>query len=1140
MAKMTKTQISELYVSIFNRASEKSGSENWLNSGYNTDVNAMANAMLDTAAAKTYFGSSLDSNAAFVEHIYANTLNKGGATVDVAGKAGWVEFLETGSSRGEMVALMIEAIKEYEVGGAKYATADQATKDAAQQFVNRVEVSDYTADTLETIAVEDIDSTLSFGSALTVTADAATVATAKTAVNEANPDFGETFVLTKSVDNEVVNGTAKNDIFDASELGSLQDDDIILDSSTTDTDTLNASVNTNATTARIQNVEILNIDGKYVATGFNFTNVSNAQIANFNTEIAGGTATITGANSLNVATIKAGSNIATLDITSLASGTRDAVTVDAGSADLNLTGMAAGADIYEATVAADATVTLATLASANDAVTLNVAGDLTLDAGTGGADNAELDITINATTADSEITLSDAAKINAEKMFITGTKDVTLVVTDGVAVAGNVAVAPAGQAYDGTLITSTSTGTTTLEIKTLANTAIAAGNDFSRAKVDVVELSNDIAGAAAGITLNENTKLDLTSDLAAGDLTVALDHGDENKTAFTQGTLVLNISEAQTTNSIIADATVGTIIVEATPDEAIDLDLDENGFDETTMLVNDVTFGATTDVMVVQGSEDIEFTTINVKAADQVIAATNMTGNLTIGGIVGTFDDITIVGGKGNDSITTGSTQIYDVQSGEGNDYIDITGAKVGTKVTAGAGNDTVISSVNAATIDLGAGDDTITVAGNDTVTLGAGADVIKLDDNLTGVVVKDFVMGTDIIELTAPTAALTVAFDVTDVDAPTAGAYIFADAGTVGTVEANEYGITLKNGGSALTATDFSSSLRLKDVALLDTSTNKLGDLDDSVIILANESATVTTGAGEDTVNIQAGASSLATVKDFTVGSDKIVVAGAINNDLNVNLNNVTSTAGQYTIGDGTLGASFKLENGGSDIVTENNLTSIVQLGSSITATFNVTATADDASDVTVTGGSFDDFVKLTGKDAADDRAIFNFSNNGGVDFVELATGAGQELVNFNNLTGIDSTAAKVDLAANAAKVADATDKGVYVFADSSDGTGSAKITTFVVDTKNGYTQDTINDEVAAFIDAGLGAQDGEKYVVVINDKSSATYVATAYGTGTVVYESYAYLVTGDADGVQADDIQLIGMINDGGASVITTADIA
>jgi len=181
---LSKTQISQLYVSIFNRASEKSGSENWLNSGYNTDSIAMANAMLATDAAKAYFGSSLDSDAAFVEHIYANTLNKGGTDVDAEGKAGWVEFLETGASRGEMVALMIEAIKEYQVDGAKYDTADQATKDAAQQFENRVKVSDYTADTLQTIEIDEIDSILSFEHALKVTSNTDTATAALTKVED--------------------------------------------------------------------------------------------------------------------------------------------------------------------------------------------------------------------------------------------------------------------------------------------------------------------------------------------------------------------------------------------------------------------------------------------------------------------------------------------------------------------------------------------------------------------------------------------------------------------------------------------------------------------------------------------------------------------------------------------------------------------------------------------------------------------------------------------------------------------------------------------------------------------------------------------------------------------------------------------
>ncbi|MCT7507779.1 hypothetical protein [Aliarcobacter cryaerophilus] len=216
---LTKTQVSELYVSIFNRASEKTGNQNWLNSGL--DATAIANAMLATDDAKEYFGASsllgsdTASYTAFVEHIYASTLNKPGADVDADGKAGWVKFLEAGNSRGEMVVKMIEAIKAYQVGGSKYATADQATRDAAKQFANRVEVSDYTADTLKTIAVSEIDSTLSFSSALTVTSNPATVTTAKAAVAKAAEaaNKGETIRLTTGFDDKV--GTDGNDTFKA-------------------------------------------------------------------------------------------------------------------------------------------------------------------------------------------------------------------------------------------------------------------------------------------------------------------------------------------------------------------------------------------------------------------------------------------------------------------------------------------------------------------------------------------------------------------------------------------------------------------------------------------------------------------------------------------------------------------------------------------------------------------------------------------------------------------------------------------------------------------------------------------------------------------------------------------------------------
>ncbi len=71
---LTQSEVSSLYVAIFNRASEGAGNEYWQND--QPDMVSTANTMLETSDAKDYFGSSLDTNQAFIEHIYKNTLNK--------------------------------------------------------------------------------------------------------------------------------------------------------------------------------------------------------------------------------------------------------------------------------------------------------------------------------------------------------------------------------------------------------------------------------------------------------------------------------------------------------------------------------------------------------------------------------------------------------------------------------------------------------------------------------------------------------------------------------------------------------------------------------------------------------------------------------------------------------------------------------------------------------------------------------------------------------------------------------------------------------------------------------------------------------------------------------------------------------
>ena len=104
---LTQTQVSKLYVAIFNRASEGSGNAFWQNNY--EDMAVAADAMLSTEDAQEYFGDSLESNQAFIEHIYLNTFNK---TVedDAEGIAFWVGLLDEGATRGEVVVALVEAV----------------------------------------------------------------------------------------------------------------------------------------------------------------------------------------------------------------------------------------------------------------------------------------------------------------------------------------------------------------------------------------------------------------------------------------------------------------------------------------------------------------------------------------------------------------------------------------------------------------------------------------------------------------------------------------------------------------------------------------------------------------------------------------------------------------------------------------------------------------------------------------------------------------------------------------------------------------------------------------------------------------------------------------------------------------------
>ncbi len=207
---LTQTQVSQLYVAIFNRASEGSGNTFWQSFD---DAATAATEMLATTDAQDYFGDSLDTDQAFIEHIYANTLSK---TIDddPDGIGFWVEQLENGASRGQVVADLVAVIESYGPDGENYDPDDAATVAAYNQFVNRVEVSNYMADNVED-PPEDYAQSTAFDKDLVVTDDADTVVSAKEAVDDlAGDDPGQEGVVEfLTADQDIIDGTDADDMF---------------------------------------------------------------------------------------------------------------------------------------------------------------------------------------------------------------------------------------------------------------------------------------------------------------------------------------------------------------------------------------------------------------------------------------------------------------------------------------------------------------------------------------------------------------------------------------------------------------------------------------------------------------------------------------------------------------------------------------------------------------------------------------------------------------------------------------------------------------------------------------------------------------------------------------------------------------
>ena len=131
---VTKAQVAQLYVALFNRAPEGAGLNAWVSAGVFRDQAQTADAMLQSPAIAAYFNGRIDSNLGYIENIYKNILGKD-YSQDPDGINAWVRHLELGHSRGETLVTLFQVARSPEAIAADPTAAAVFAKTAIAAYM---------------------------------------------------------------------------------------------------------------------------------------------------------------------------------------------------------------------------------------------------------------------------------------------------------------------------------------------------------------------------------------------------------------------------------------------------------------------------------------------------------------------------------------------------------------------------------------------------------------------------------------------------------------------------------------------------------------------------------------------------------------------------------------------------------------------------------------------------------------------------------------------------------------------------------------------------------------------------------------------------------------------------------------------
>ena len=690
---------------------------------------------------------------------------------------------------------------------------------------------------------------------------------------------------------------------------------------------------------------------------------------------------------------------------------------------------------------------------------------------------------------DGEVTITTAVPMGTLKISSGTNSSVTAVtslgtVTDFIG-SGDITLSTTGAIADtATSVSSSGTGTLTLNLTNVSN------NNVSTVAADTI---NHMHAGGAGLTIDDSSVLNLDVALATSNMNLAA-----------PGTMIMNVSETQSSR-IITGSNVIALTISATPDEKSDT---QNG---AAITMSDLSLNAATKNVAIIGSDSLTLTDLSTGAATTV-SATSMTGDLTISEMGANSTSLFL--GSGKNSITTGNVAAsFTVVGADGEDTVNLTGSNVlASSVNSFGGNDTITGGSGIDTIMTGIGNDVVNGGpGADVITLGSGNDNVILVGGQDGDEIKDFVLGSDTLILTGSAGGNLNLASQTAIS----GTYNLDNAGT--------FDVTLI--GSL--ATDLSNSVQLgyKTVVgagagqaaelvtyspLVSGSWNIIsGDKNDVISTAVNSGRTIKTGQGNDTIISSAAASGNVIISDFDVSKDTIILTGAAGDKDSIDLSSISVTSGQYSFSSNHI---MNLSNNGSSL-TLTDLSSSVQLGNSTTY-FSLN---DATGSTTVQGGKHNDFIELA--DGGNTDTVF-FIDNGGVDTIISFT-KNEDKLNFDSITGISANG--INFSATDSKVSDAVNGEVYIFAHQNL-TGVNVTFDF-----NGLNNDAslgsneVLQSASSYLESSITEANGEKYVALINTGSSDIFAA--------------YLVMADNDGIDSDDLTLIGSVDSN--AVINSSDI-